>query len=210
MKLIGMLDSPFVRRTAIALQLLDVPFEHAPLSVFSTFQEVSEINPAVKVPTLVCDDGTVLMESGLIIDHLETITGRSLWPAHKAERLRALRITGLALAACDKVLQEVYERNLRPDDKQHEPWMERIAVQRLGAFKAIDAELGAHPLSSEPRHLTQAGITAAVAWRFMQIKLAQPIDARTCPALAAYSDKLEALPVFARTGADETVNASTC
>ncbi|MDF7078947.1 glutathione S-transferase N-terminal domain-containing protein, partial [Escherichia coli] len=28
MKLIGMLDSPYVRRTAISLKLLGLPFEH--------------------------------------------------------------------------------------------------------------------------------------------------------------------------------------
>jgi glutathione S-transferase len=209
MKLIGMLDSPYVRRTAIALQLLDIPFEHAPLSVFSTFRQFGEINPVVKAPTLVCDDGTVLMESGLIIDHLETLTGRSLWPEHRAERLRALRITGLALAACDKVVQNVYERMLRPSEKQHEPWMERIAVQRLAAFAALDAEIGAHVQPADERHLTQAGVTAAVAWRFMQVKLEQPIEPRTCPALAAYSERLEALPIFARTPPDETVDVST-
>ena len=48
MKLIGMLDSPFVRRVAISLQLLDLPFEHEALSVFSTFDEFHDINPVVK------------------------------------------------------------------------------------------------------------------------------------------------------------------
>ena len=58
MKLIGMLDSPYVRRVAISLQLLDLPFEHQSLSVFRTFDEFSRTNPVVKAPTLVCDDGT--------------------------------------------------------------------------------------------------------------------------------------------------------
>src|SRR4249920_283047 len=38
-KLIGMLDSPYVRRVAISLQLLDLGFEHQALSVFRTFAE---------------------------------------------------------------------------------------------------------------------------------------------------------------------------
>lgn len=38
MQLIGMLDSPFVRRVAIALRLLDLPYEHRPLSVFRNFR----------------------------------------------------------------------------------------------------------------------------------------------------------------------------
>jgi len=38
-QLIGMLDSPYVRRVAISLQLLGVRFEHRCLSVFRTFEQ---------------------------------------------------------------------------------------------------------------------------------------------------------------------------
>ncbi len=73
MKLIGMLDSPYVRRVAISLQLLGLEFEHQSLSVFRTFTEFSQINPVVKAPTLVCDDGQVLMDSTLILEYAEAL-----------------------------------------------------------------------------------------------------------------------------------------
>ncbi len=209
MKLIGMLDSPYVRRTAIALHLLELPFEHAPLSVFSTFEQFGRINPVVKAPTLVCGDGTVLMESALIVDHAETVAGRSLTPADPAQRLRALRIAGLALATCDKIVQDVYERCVRPADKQHAPWRERVTQQMLAGLRELDAELAAHPQPVDERALTFAGITAAVTWRFMQIKLERPLDASAYPALSGYSERLEALPAFMRTPPDETANVST-
>ena len=120
MQLIGMLDSPYVRRTAISLRLLGLPFEHRPLSVFSDFDRFREINPVVKAPTLVCDDGTVLMDSSLIIDYAEGVSCRSLMPAAASERVRALRLTGLALVACEKTVQIVYEQNLRPAGKRTE------------------------------------------------------------------------------------------
>ena len=69
MQLVGMLDSPYVRRVAVSLQLLGLPFEHRSVSVFSTFPQFQAINPVVKAPTLVCDDGEVLMESTLILDY---------------------------------------------------------------------------------------------------------------------------------------------
>ncbi len=37
MQLIGMLDSPYVRRVAISLKLLGLPFEHRSISVFRQF-----------------------------------------------------------------------------------------------------------------------------------------------------------------------------
>ena len=209
MRLIGMLDSPYVRRTAIALRLLGIPFEHDPLSVFSTFDRFSRINPVVKAPTLVCDDGTVLMDSGLIIDYLETLAGRALWPAGLAERTRALRVTGLAMAACEKIVQIVYERHLRPAEKQHAPWLDRVHKQMLAALTALDAEIAAHPLAADEANLTQAGLSAAIVWRFMQIKLDTPVADAACPALAAHSVRCEALPAFAATPTEETANVST-
>ena len=207
MRLIGMLDSPYVRRVAIALRLLEIPFEHDPLSVFSTFDRFSRINPVVKAPTLVCDDGTVLMDSGLIIDYLETLAGRSLWPADLASRTRALRVAGLALAACEKVVQIYYEHNLRP--AAHAPWLERVHQQLLAALTQLDAELARQPPAADEKTLTQDGLAAAIAWRFMQIKLVTPIADATCPALAAFSARAEALPAFAATPADDSVTVST-
>lgn len=107
MQLIGMLDSPYVRRVAVSLQLLGLPFEHQSISVFSTFEQFRQINPVVKAPSLVCDDGTVLMDSTLILDYAENLAapGRSLMPADIGARLQALRVIGLALAVCEKSVQ---------------------------------------------------------------------------------------------------------
>ncbi|WP_020206623.1 glutathione S-transferase family protein, partial [Cupriavidus sp. WS] len=140
MQLIGMLDSPYVRRVAISLRLLGVPFEHKPVSVFRAFTQFQAINPVVKAPTLVCDDGTVLMESGLILDYLAVLAGRSLMPADLPALQHALRVAGLALAACEKTVQIVYECNLRPDEKQYEPWLPRVRGQLGAAYAALEKE----------------------------------------------------------------------
>ncbi len=50
MQLIGMLDSPYVRRVAIALIVAKVPFTHRPISLFRHIDEFSKINPLLKPP----------------------------------------------------------------------------------------------------------------------------------------------------------------
>ena len=127
MQLIGMLDSPYVRRVAISLQLLGLRFEHRSISVFSTFAQFQQINPVVKAPSLVCDDGEVLMDSTLILEYAEALAAprKSLMPADVLERQKTLRVIGLALAACEKSIQIIYERNLRPAEKLHQPWIVR-------------------------------------------------------------------------------------
>ena len=196
MQLIGLLDSPYVRRTAISLRLLNVAFEHRAISVFRTFEQFRQINPVVKAPTLICDDGTMLMDSTLIIDHAESVAGRSLMPTDRGERLRALRVVGLALAACEKAIQIVYERTLRPAEKQHEPWVTRVHTQLVAAVAALEGELENNRLICDPRAINQAGITTAVAWRFIQMMLPNLVAASDYPMLAAYSAEAERLPAF--------------
>lgn len=189
MKLIGMLDSPYVRRVAISLQLLDLPFEHQSLSVFRTFDQFRQINPVVKAPTLVCDDGTVLMDSTLILHYAEALAGRSLLPAEPAALAPALHTLGLALAACEKAVQIVYERGLRPANKQHAPWMERVSGQLLAACDALE--------QAPPTAMDQAGVCTAVTWHFIQQMVPDVVPAARYPRLVAWSQAAESTPAFA-------------
>jgi len=195
MRLIGMLDSPYVRRTAISLEYLGVPFEHEAVSVFSTFEKFKGINPVVKAPSLVCDDGEVLMDSSLILQYVESKSAGSLWPRDPEERQHDFRAVGLALAACEKSVQIVYERNLRPAEKQHAPWVERVTGQLLAAYAGLEAHVRARPAAfAEPRR--QASITAAVAWQFTQSMLAALVPAASHPDLVRLSARMEATPAF--------------
>jgi glutathione S-transferase len=198
MKLIGMLDSPYVRRVAISLRLMELPFAHQALSVFRNFEAFSAINPVVKAPTFVTDDGVVLMDSALILEHIERLAApeRSLAPVDTATHARAQRIVGLALAASDKSVQIVYERTLRPEEKQHRPWLDRVQGQLEAAYRLLEQDVAsANPWLFGSRPL-QADITSAVAWRFTQMELPGLIAAERHPALAALSARAEKLPAF--------------
>ena len=62
MKLIGLYDSPFVRRVAISLHVQGYTYQHVPLSVFRNIEAFRLYNPLLKAPTLVLSDGMVLMK----------------------------------------------------------------------------------------------------------------------------------------------------
>ncbi|MBV8647687.1 glutathione S-transferase [Paludibacterium sp.] len=194
MQLIGMLDSPYVRRVAITLHQLHYSFEHRSISVFRQMDLFRQINPVIKAPTLVCDDGTVLMESTLILDYIAAETGKDLLPADLAARRHALRAVGLALVAMEKSVQIVYELNLRPADKQLGSWIERIVEQAAAAFALLETEIATR--RPNPDALDQAGIAAAVAWRFAREMLPAQFDWQRYPALARWSEQAEALPAF--------------
>lgn len=198
MKLIGTLDSPYVRRVAISLDFFGINFEHEPLSVFRTFEEFSRINPVVKAPSLVLDDGVVLMDSTLIINYFETLSTSklNLFPSNYQEQANDVRTLGLALVACEKTVQIVYENNLRPSEKFHHPWIERVTQQLLAACRELNKQLEIMPL--QDGHLNQASITSAVTWSFMQLMLPNIVRAEDFPAIKDIALALEQTELFKR------------
>ena len=199
MKLWGMLDSPYVRRVAISLDLFGIEFEHEPLSVFSTFEAFAQINPVVKAPTLSLDDGTVLMDSTLIIDYFEATSAPAakLLPQHPQALGTALRTVGLALAACEKAVQVVYEHKLRPAQKLHQPWVERITRQLLAACHELETQITTADPARDPRP-DQAAISTAVAWSFIQLMVPDLVKSEDFPAIRALAEGLEQTELFRR------------
>ena len=197
MKLVGMLDSPYVRRVAISLQLLGLEFEHLSLSVFSTFAQFRQIDPLVKAPTLVCDDGVTLIDSTLILDYAQALAPlRRLMPEAIGARRDALRLLGLALAACEKSVQIIYEMRLRPPEKLHQPWLTRVTEQLLAAYAVLEQELCRQELPVTSASISQAGVSIAVAWHFSQRLLPEIVAAHEFPSLVDFSARAERLPEF--------------
>ena len=197
MQLIGMLDSPYVRRVAVSLKVLGLAFDLDQVSVFRHFQKFSAINPVVKAPSFVTDDGVVLMDSNLILEHIAHLAPRSLMPADRAAHEIALRQIGLALAACEKTVSIIYERNQRPVEKHHQPWLDRVLGQMLHAYRLLENEASPDWFTGEA--LMQPQITTAVAWRFTQYNVPELVLAGDFPKLSVLSARAEKLAPFRET-----------
>lgn len=197
MRLIGMLDSPYVRRVAVSLNFFGLAYEHEALSVFRNYDAFAAINPVVKAPTLVTDEGVILTDSALILEYLDRLAPqeRRLAPADLAAYARAQRIVGLALVANEKTVQIVYEHN-RPVEKRHQPWLDRVREQLRSAYRLLETEFGGgEDWLFEGRPL-QADISTAIAWRFTREIIPAEIAAADYPALSRLSARAEALPEF--------------
>ncbi|MEC5399351.1 glutathione S-transferase family protein [Uliginosibacterium sp. H1] len=207
MQLIGMLDSPYVRRVAIGATLMGQPFEHRSISVLRQIEQYRAINPLIKAPTLVCDDGEVLMDSSLILAWLDSrvAPAQRLWPTQADTYRRALQLGGIALVACEKTVQHLYETQLRPEAFQYDPWLSRIRSQLADAWALLDAACagrGTSWLCGDT--LCQADIDVAVAWGFNQFAQPGLSDPSLTPALAAFAAQTEALPAFLAYPVDRT------
>lgn len=197
MILIGQYDSPFVRRVGIALTLYELPFEHRPWSTFGDAEKLRAYNPLTRVPTLVLDDGDVLIESHAILDYLDTLVeaDRAMFPRQQPERHRAMKIAALATGMADKAVSLFYERRLHAEVS--DVWINRCRTQISAVLGVLEADRASR--ESEywfDNRIGHPDIAVAVALRFIAEVHPQLVSMRNYPALAAHAAKLEALPVF--------------
>jgi glutathione S-transferase len=194
-----MFDSPFVRRVAVSMNLLQMPFEHRNWSIGKEFELIRQFNPLGRVPTLVQADGEALFESGAILDFLDEQAGpeRALLPHSGDARREALRVIATAIGAAEKGVTQVYESAFRPPEKRYRPWLERCHTQMHGALAELDRLCRARDgdwLVGD--RLTQADITATCVYTFLSDALAINRDGVAYPGLSAVAARCEAIPEF--------------
>lgn len=197
MILIGQYDSSYVRRVAIAMRLYGLAFEHRPWSVFGDAGKLQAVNPLMRVPTLVLDDGDIVADSASILDHLDGLVpaDRRLVPQAGPARRHALKVMAFATGLADKGVSLFYE--LRLHETPSAGWVERCRSQILATLGALEADranrTGDHWFDTAIGH---ADIAVACAWRHVGEAHPGLIDTAAYPALAAHCARLEALPVF--------------
>jgi glutathione S-transferase len=212
MILVGQYDSPYVRRVAISLRELGFDYTHDTRSVFGDFDDMRKTNPLGRIPSLILDDGAVLIDSGAILDWLDERVGpeRALIPASGLARRQCLQVLALATGAIDKAGASNYERLIRPAAYRWPEWIARLRTQAGGAIAALAAV--AWPDVSGGAGLTQAVITTACLWRYVEMTdpelLVDPQSRARYQSLAALSAQCEKLPAFAATYPPDVVYPS--
>lgn len=197
MMLIGQYDSPFVRRVGIALTLYGLAFEHRPWSVFGDAEKIQPYNPLIRVPTLVLDNGEVLIESHSILDYLDSLVpaDRVMFPVTEPARHQALAIAALATGLGEKAVSLFYEKRLH--QTVSDVWVARCGSQIAATLAVLEADragrLGTHWFGERLGH---ADIAVAAVLRFLTEAHAGLVTLADYPALQAHAARLEALPVF--------------
>lgn len=199
MRLIGMMDSPYVRRVAVTMRLFGVAHRHEQISVFRDADAFAAINPLMRAPTLILDDGTMLMDSSLIVDWLETKGDPvTFFPNDPAARGEVLSLIGYALAGTEKAMAYDLERR-RPEGARHAPWSQRCAAQARAAFAHLERVCAGADRWLVGLSYTQADITLACCWGYVRRSVGDLIVEAEHPHLAAHAARCETRPEFLAT-----------
>jgi glutathione S-transferase len=200
-RLIGIFLSPYVRRVAVSLNLLNLPFEADQVFVFGEPDVVRRYNPLVRIPALVLDDGTNLVESGAILDEIDHMVSpeRRLTPSNGSPRRRVLQAAAMALGCADKAQWAFYEDRVRPTEKVHTPWIEHNDNQVLGGFEHLNGAATKIDdggwIAGTPQ-ISQADVTTTAAFTFANLGRPHLELSKRFPELSRFVARCEALPAF--------------
>lgn len=189
MKLFWSSRSPFVRKVMIAAHELGIAgrivTERVVVAAVKPNPDVVQHNPLGKIPTLVLSDGTVLYDSRVILEYLDTNFGGSLIPPPGPARWHALTLQSLADGIMEADLRWMEERSL-PEAERREP-------HALGMKAKIDAGLAL--LEAEPpKGLTVGAIAVGSALAHLDFRFPDLPWRPAHPKLAAWFEDFSARP----------------
>ena len=156
--------SPFVRKVMIAAHECGLADRITPVrtvvAMTSPNAELLADNPLSKIPTLLLDDGTVLYDSLVICEYLDTLhDGTKLFPAQPAARWTALRRHALGNGLLDLL---VLWRNERDRPQPSQPHLKAFAIKGDSALDALEREAAA--LAADPFDIGKLTIGCALSY----------------------------------------------
>lgn len=140
------LTSPYARKCRmVAMEKgLDLPISLEPPHAAGS--RISALNPLVKIPALLLEDGEVIYDSRVIVQALELWQPLpALLPADPHRRIQALRWEALADGVADAMVLVMMERQ-KPAERQDAAWIERQSVKVRAGLQAFENAVGTEQL----------------------------------------------------------------
>ncbi len=198
MRLIVATPSPFARKVRVALLEKGIAFEAIIDNPWQPDTHIGTRNPLGKVPALILDDGTVLHDSKVIVEYLETL-GRPpiLIPSEPGQRVAHKQIEALADGVCDATVLIVLERARAPQ-RQSQDWIAR-QLRKVEQGTAELARLLGDRSAFGDAPIGLAEIATGCALGYLQLRLPEFDWAGRHPNLLQLFRTLQTRDAFAQT-----------
>lgn len=198
MKLVGSLTSPYVRKVRIVLAEKRIGYDFAVDIPWNVGSHVSDYNPLGKVPVLILDDGSVLFDSRVIVEYLDSANPASrLIPESNKHRIMVKRWEALADGICDASATIFLERK-RPEMQQNLEWVTRQQKKVMLGLEAAARELSDKKWC-EGNTYTLADIALCCTLGYLVFRFPEVEWRNAFPNLANLADMLEGRASFMET-----------
>jgi len=158
--------SPFSAKARMCATHAGIAFESVKQDTGAPDAAFLAANPLGKIPVLLTDDGLSIFDSRAITQYLNRQSGNALFPRNAAKRTEAEVLEALADGICDALLAHVYERRFRPEEKVHQPWLDKQWEKASRALDALDANPPRLPKKITAGHIALRACLGYLAIRF--------------------------------------------
>ncbi len=192
MKLFHSPASPFVRKVMVVLhetdQLDQVELIPTATTAVNTDAALKAANPLGKLPALVRDDGSLMVDSRVICRFLNTQADGPLYPDEQIWDV--LTLEAIADGLMEAAVLMVYETRVRPEDKVFDGWIEAQWGKAVGTAQAINDQMMG--LLAGPFDGGQ--ISLACALGYLDFRHGDRDWRATCPDLAEWYRQMSERP----------------
>ncbi|MEM8749736.1 MAG: glutathione S-transferase N-terminal domain-containing protein [Pseudomonadota bacterium] len=161
MKLLSAGASPFVAKAAMAARFAGVDVESVAVDATNGDPALDAANPLSKIPCLVLDDGTGVYDSRTITRYLDRLSNWKLFPAEDPARLQVELMEAHCDGISDCAVAYMYEMRFRPEDKVHQPWLDRQWNKVNRGLDAMGANL---PPVGDDAHMGTLALAAVLGY----------------------------------------------
>jgi glutathione S-transferase len=150
------------------------------VAMSSVNRELLAENPLGKIPTLVLEDGTILYDSQVILEYLDSLAGGGrLIPPPGPARWQELRRHALATGLLEQLILWMSERGRKPPSQA---MLDAFALKVGSALDALEAEIGA--IAAAPLGIAQ--VTLGVVGDYLDFRFSDIGWRARCPKLSAW------------------------
>ena len=198
MKLIIANPSPYARKARVAVIEKDIACDIVIDNPWLPATTVVDVNPLGKVPALVLDDGSVVHDSKVIVEYLETLgVSPAVIPTDPHLRVEHKQIEAIADGICDAVVLIALE-GARPEPKRSSDWIERQHRKIVAGIAELSRLLG-HAESYTKFGFGLAEVATICALDYIDFRYPEYDWRVAAPNLLAMHARLSERPSFAST-----------
>jgi glutathione S-transferase len=197
MKLIGSVNSPYVRKVRIVLAEKKLDYQFAEEDVWGS-DAILASNPLGKVPCLVMEGGEAVFDSRVIVEYLDARSPLArLIPEANRERTEVRTWEALADGILDAAILARLEANWpgRSAEQRSQAWIDRQMVKVNASLVAIATGVAAKPWCTGI-HMTLGDVAVGCALGYLEFRFPHLAWRTEHPNLARLADKLNARQSF--------------
>lgn len=158
--------SPYSAKVRMAARHLGLDIKDVRVDTSAQPATLMDNNPLGKIPVLLLDGGGSVYDSVAIMHYLDRVSGGKLYPKKHGKRTEVEILESLCDGIMDCLLAIVYERRMRPEEKVHQPWIDKQWSKVVSGLDYLNENLPKTARKLHGGHFALAAMIGYLELRF--------------------------------------------